>query len=115
MSNKYAVVTTVSTFRMRYVIPVEAIEELNLGESLTDAQAIEFAKDIVTAEEAKDFSQEHLGELVSDASIYDEETVLKIHDKDNAYLSSWSIEEKLEFIKNWEDQYTKQKKEKANA
>ena len=115
MSNKYAVITTVSTFRMRYVIPVEAIEQLNLGESLTDEQAIEFAKDIVSAEEAKDFSQVHLGELVSDASIYDEETVLKIHDKDNDYLSNWSIEQKLEFIKNWEDHYIKQKKEKANA
>lgn len=115
MSNRYVVMTAVSTFKMRYVIPIEAIEEHNLGESVSDLQAIEFGKDFVSAEEVKDFSQDHLGETIVDAGIYDEETVLKIFNKDNAYLDDWTLEQKIEYIKDWEDPYTKNKKEANNA
>ena len=74
---------------------------------------IEWAKDSVTMEEIKEFSQDHIAENVVDAFILDEPRVLQLFDRDNDYLSSWSEEKKLKWINNWKESYTWNKKNES--
>lgn len=94
---KYAVVTTVTTFRNRYVIPMDELQKLN------DQVPVElqWADDCVTCGEVKEFSQKYLGESIIDTFETNEDEVLRIFDEDNEYLSSWSQEFKLAWIKDW--------------
>ena len=77
---KYYLVEAVSTFRMRYVV-----EQPNA----------EYAMDTVVCQEAKEFSQEHLGEKIVSAREVTEEEVLALCDIDNHYCKSWTSEHKL--------------------
>jgi hypothetical protein len=55
----------------------------------------EYALDVVTTNEAKEFSQVHLGEtIVSDREISEKEA-LAICDIDNDYVKTWNDETKL--------------------
>lgn len=94
-TNKYYVVTAISQYRMRYVIPVEDLrdEDGNVQPG--------WALDSVTMEEVEEFSQEHLGEVLLDVLEEDEEQILARFDKENEYLSSWSKEQKLKYINDW--------------
>jgi hypothetical protein len=114
MSKKYVVVTAVSTFRMRYVIPADALHELS-GSSveLSDDILISHAYDSVTCEDVLDFSQKHLGEHIVDGEVVSEEEVLQLFDKDNDYLKDWSVEKKLKQIHNWRDTWKEKQQEKA--
>lgn len=105
---RYVVVTAVSTHRMRYAIPMSELQKLSPEIDITDNPAIqiEWAKDAVTMEEVKDFSQDHLGEQIVDTFILDEERVLQLFDRDNDYLKSWTKEQKLKYIHEWKDEYT---------
>lgn len=80
---KFTLVECVSMFRMRYVVevPVE-----------TD----DWAADTVVMQEAKEFSQEHLGEQIVSQRDLTREEVLALCDKDNAYCSTWSDEKKFQ-------------------
>lgn len=96
---KYAVVTTVSQFRLRYVIPMDQLQNLN-----TEAPVeLEWAEDCVTCNEVKEFSQKHLGETIVDTVEMSEEEILEFFDADNAYLSGWTQEQKLNWIRDWKD------------
>lgn len=113
MSKKYAVVTTVSTFRVRYVIPVEDLQALNPNfESFDDNTALEWAMDTVTCEDAVDFSQQHLGEQIIDTDILTQEQILELFDKDNDYIKDWSAEKKLQHIHQWKDTWKEKEKKK---
>jgi len=57
MTDKYYVVTAISQYRMRYVVPVE---DLKLDGHVEPV----WAADSVTMNEVNEFSQEHLGETV---------------------------------------------------
>lgn len=112
MSNpdeRYAVVTAVSTHRMRYCVPVSELQKLNPDVDITNdpAKQIEWANDSVTMEEVKEFSQAHIGEDIIDAFILDEERVLNLFDRDNDYLKDWSKEQKLKHLYNWKDDWKK--------
>jgi hypothetical protein len=97
MSNKYAIVTAVSSYRMRYAIPIEDLKNLN-----KEAQVeLEWAAYAVTCEEVEEFSQQWLGEQIIDVQELDEEQTLELFDKDNEYLRGWSKDQKLDYIKNW--------------
>lgn len=86
---KYVLVECVSTFRMRYVCEVpEGIDEQGNDKSL-------WALDTVTTNEAKEFSQEHLGEQIVSHRVLSEKDVLQLCDVDNDYCSSWSKKQKL--------------------
>lgn len=99
MSEKYVVVTTVQTFRHRYVVPMSEVQKMN-----EDYEAKpEWVLDAVTMDEVKEFSQEHLGEQISDMFTMSEEEVLELFDKDNKYLSGWTKEKKLEWIHDWKE------------
>ena len=60
--SKFIMVNAISQFRMRYVVEVpDGTEE---GEYPCTAE--EYAMDTVTCDEAKEFSQEHMGEMIID-------------------------------------------------
>lgn len=78
---KLFVVDTVVTYRMRYVL---------------EDDCAEYAMDTVTMEEAVEFSQQCLGEQISDVREVTEDQVIELCDKDNEYLKNWTREMKLE-------------------
>ena len=90
----YVVVTTVQTFRHRYLVPV--------SECFTSDPA-ESAKDFVTMEEVKEFSQEWLGEQIVDTRTVNLEEAINLLDSDNPYLKGWSLDQKVNYISNWEE------------
>ena len=57
----------------------------------------EWALDTVSMEEAKEFSQKHLGETISCHRVLDGlDELIKICDEDNDYVKSWPVEKKIE-------------------
>lgn len=94
---KYVVVTTVSTFRGRYVIPLDDLQAENPNVPVQP----EWALDVVTCEEANPFSSEHLGELIVDSAVVSEDYVLALFNSDNKYLEDWTEEQKIAHIRNW--------------
>ena len=83
MANKWVMVECVSMFRMRYM--VEAPEEHP-----------EYALDTVVMKEAKEFSQEHLDEVIVSHRVMDSTAEALVQcDLDNSYCSSWTDEQKL--------------------
>ena len=108
MSNpkeRYVVVTTVSQFRQRYAVPVSELQALNpdIDISADPAKQIEWAKDNVTCEDVKEFSQKWIGEQIIDCMILDEERIVNLFDRDNDYLKEWTRKQKLDFITDWRD------------
>lgn len=91
---EYVVLTAVQQFRTRYVVPIEDIDDC-------DCDPVVFIEDSVTCREIKEFSQLDLNENIVDVQTYDEDTLLRLFDKDNAYLSGWSKEHKLKWIRDW--------------
>jgi len=84
MANKWVMVECVSMFRMRYM--VEAPEEHP-----------EYALDTVVMKEAKEFSQEHLDEVIVSHRVMDSTAEALVQcDLDNSYCSSWTDEQKLD-------------------
>jgi hypothetical protein len=108
MSNpkeRYVVVTTVSQFRQRYAVPVSELQAENpdIDISADPAKQIEWAKDNVTCEDVKEFSQKWIGEQIIDGMILDEERIVNLFDRDNDYLKEWTRKQKLDFIADWKD------------
>jgi hypothetical protein len=83
--SKWVLVEAVSQFRMRYM--VEAPDEHP-----------EYALDTVTMQEAKEFSQEHLGEVIVSHRVVSEEEAIAICDIDNDYLKQWTTEQKKDSL-----------------
>ncbi len=82
-SNKeWVLVECVSQFRQRYMVQVPK------GKA-------EWALDTVVCEEAKEFSQQHLGETIVSHRVVGYDEALKICDEDNDYTKSWSEEQKV--------------------
>ena len=100
---RYVIVTAISTHRMRYCIPVSELENNNESNPLSDNILREWARDSVTMEEVKEFSQEWLGEQISDCVVLSEEETLNLFDDDNDYLKEWNEEQKINYIKNWKN------------
>jgi hypothetical protein len=96
---QYAMVTVISTFRNRYVIPVDHLQTLNTDVPIEGLE-LEWAEDCVTCEDLYEFSQKHLGETIIDSELLDEDKILELFDKDNDYLKDWSKEQKLQWIIN---------------
>ena len=66
-------VECVNQFRMRYLVEVPKGKQ-------------EWALDTVTMNEAKEFSQEHLGETIVSSRVISEENALELCKQDNAYM-----------------------------
>lgn len=96
---KYAVVTCISMFRNRYVVPMDELQKLNPDEEVE----LIWAEDCVTLEEVKEFSQRHITETIIDSELLDADELLKLFDQDNGYLSNWTEKEKMAWINKWRD------------
>lgn len=80
---QWVLVECVSTFRQRYMVQVPVgIDEQGNDKSL-------WALDTVTMNEAKEFSQEHIGEQIISHRVVSRDEALTICDQDNAYGASW--------------------------
>jgi hypothetical protein len=89
---EWVLVECVSTFRERYMV------EVPKGKA-------EWALDTVTMNEAKEFSQEHIGEQIISHRVVTKEEALALCDKDNDYGSSWDEEIKIKnFFTTWKEQ-----------
>jgi hypothetical protein len=89
--SKYVLVDTVSQFRMRYVIEVPD----DHNEREVPCSAIQWAEDTVSSEEAREFSQLHIGELIVSSREVTKDEIIELCDTDNYYCSSWPNEQKL--------------------
>jgi len=91
-------VETVSMFRQRYMI------EVPVG---TDKQGNDkslWALDTVTCNDAKEFSQEHLGETIVSHRVVSRKEAMTLCDTDNEYASNWNDDMKVKaFYTSWED------------
>lgn len=103
LEGKYVVVTMVSSFRQRYVVPTEALQDLNTDFNLNEENARVWAEEEVMAENVKEFSQHWLGENVIDTDVVDEKRMLEIFKRDNPYLNEWDDEKKIKFTRDWKE------------
>jgi hypothetical protein len=78
----WVLVETVSMFRERYMVEAPATNP-------------EYALDDVTCEDAKEFSQLHLGETIVSHRVVTEAEALALCDVDNDYGRTWSDEHKI--------------------
>jgi len=102
---KYVIVTAVSSHRMRYCVPVDELKKLNQEVDPTASDLNEWARDCVTMQEVKEFSQEWLGETIIDSAIVDEDQMLDQFDNDNKYMTSWSRQYKIDWVNKWKENY----------
>ena len=93
---QWVLVECVSTFRERYMVEVPVgVDDYGKDKSL-------WALDTVTMQEAKEFSQEHIGEQIICHRVLTKEEALVLCDKDNTYYNSWNEETKIEnFFTSW--------------
>jgi predicted house-cleaning noncanonical NTP pyrophosphatase (MazG superfamily) len=96
LDKKYVVVTTVSSYRMRYAIPMDQLQALNTDQPVDPKWAL----DNVVCEEVNEFSQEWLGEHIIDYTVINEEQIVELFDHDNDYLKEWPRDKKIEHIRN---------------
>jgi bifunctional DNA-binding transcriptional regulator/antitoxin component of YhaV-PrlF toxin-antitoxin module len=86
---QWVLVEAVSTFRMRYMVEVPVgTDDFGKDKSL-------WALDTVTMNDAKEFSQEHLGEQIVSHRVVTKEEALILCDKDNDYAMSWDNNHKV--------------------
>lgn len=78
-------VETIQTFRHRYVVEVPRGKKA-------------WALDTVTMEEAKELSQEHLGETIVSHRVLSRQEFLDLFDSDNDYLRSWEEDAKMNYV-----------------
>ena len=83
-------VECVSMFRMRYLV------EVPVGIDSYGNDKKDWALDTVTMEEAKEFSQQHIGETIVSSRVISKEEALTLCDQDNDYAKSWPEEKKIE-------------------
>ena len=86
---KLVMVDCISQFRIRFAVEVEdnidhALDEVHMREGDID--------------NFHEFSQEHLGLMTISHREINKEEYLKMFDKDNDYLKSWTEDQKLRFI-----------------
>jgi hypothetical protein len=83
IKKEFVLVECISMFRQRYVVEVPA------GKA-------EWALDTVVMQEAKEFSQEHIGENIVSHRVMSEEQVLDLCSIDNDYANNWNDKLKLD-------------------
>ena len=79
----WVLVETVEMFRMRYLVQVPKGKK-------------DYALDMVTIKEAKEFSQKYIGETIVSHRIITEKEALALADEDNDYAKSWDKNHKIE-------------------
>ena len=90
IETQWVLVETVSMFRERYMV------EVPVGVDRYGKDKAEWALDTVTMGEAKEFSQEHLGQTIVSHHVVTEEEALALCDKDNDYVKKCNNDLKKE-------------------
>ena len=90
IESQWVLVEAISTFRQRYMV------EVPVGIDRQGKDKTLWALDTVTLEEAKEFSQEHLGETIVSHRVVTKEDALAMCDKDNDYAKVWNDEMKIQ-------------------
>jgi hypothetical protein len=80
---EWVLVEAISQFRERYMV------EVPKGKA-------EWALDTVTMNQAQEFSQEHLGEVIVSHRVVSFDEALELCDKDNHYCKAWDTDKKLD-------------------
>ena len=83
VETELVLVECISMFRQRYVVEVPKDHS-------------EWALDTVVMQEAKEFSQEHIGENIISHRVVSKEEVLALCDIDNDYAKRWSDDYKFD-------------------
>lgn len=92
-------VETIQSYRMRYVV------EVPIGVDQYGRDKVGWASDTVCSEEAKEFSQYALPEIILSERVVSKEEALELCNKDNDYVKSWSDELKFStFVTPWVDE-----------
>ena len=76
-------VETISMHRIRYVVECKSADD---------------AKETVTFNEAEEFSQLHIDEMITSTREIDDVEYLRVFDEDNDYLKSWSEDQKFKYV-----------------
>jgi len=96
---QWVLVECVSTFRTRYMV------EVPVGIDEQGNDKAKWALDTVVMEEAKEFSQEHLGEQIVSHRVVSKKEALALCDVDNDYTKDWDKEQKMKtFFTTWKEQ-----------
>lgn len=82
VKKEWVLVECIQSYRMRYMVEVP------------EGKA-EWALDTVSMNEAKEFSQQDIGETIVSHRVISEEEALQLCDVDNHYAKSWSNEIKI--------------------
>ena len=90
IETQWVLVEAVSTFRQRYMV------EVPVGIDRYGKDKADWALDTVTLEEAKEFSQEHLGETIVSHRVVTKEEALAMCDKENEYAKVWNDDMKIQ-------------------
>ena len=90
IETQWVLVETVSMFRERYMV------EVPVGVDRYGKDKTLWALDTVTMGEAKEFSQEHLGETIVTHHVVTKEDALAMCDKENDYAKKWNDELKIQ-------------------
>ena len=111
----YMMVDTISQFRMRYVIEVP--DEVGLEHH--PATPEDYAMDMITCEEAKEFTQHHLGEtIVSTREVTLEEAIDQFRKDEPMLGESWDdtviVKNAITPIGHSEQEKMKQEEERWN-
>lgn len=96
MSKDYVVVTAISSFVNKYVMHKDDLQKLNPN---VDVDPIQWAQDTVSCDDCDGFSQKHIGEQIISAEMISEKKMLKLFDAENDYLSGWTDEQKINYVR----------------
>ena len=99
---QFVLVETISQFRQRYVVEVPVGEYTINGEARDKS---EWALDTVTCEEAKEFTQKHLGETIVSHRVVTEDEVMDIFRSDEPYFEGWTKDQVFRtHVTSWKEQ-----------
>lgn len=98
---QWVLVETVSMFRMRYMI------EVPVGTDDYGHDKKDWALDTVTMDDAKEFSQEHIGETIVSHRVVSKKEALAMCDVDNDYIKGWSKEQKIKAFFTTKEEHIK--------
>jgi hypothetical protein len=92
--SQWVLVEAVQLFRTRYMVQVPA-----------GADKVDWALDVVTMENAQEFSQKSLDETIISHRVVTKEEALSICDEDNGYAKNWDTKLKVKVFFTKEKDY----------
>tara|TARA_R110000851_G_scaffold22291_1_gene66080 strand:+ start:328 stop:705 length:378 start_codon:yes stop_codon:yes gene_type:complete len=96
----YVEVTTISTFRIRYMMRKDDLRALNTAVDPTDDELTEWAIQQTRTDTAIDeFSQQWVGEQIVSTRECTEDEMVIAFDRDNDYLKEWTRDAKIKWVR----------------